>query len=60
MIDDQQVYIMEKTLESLTEIELKARAYDTIAQLQLLQQNLQAINAELVKRAQAARLVKEN
>ena len=43
---------MEKTLDSLTEIELKALAYDTIAQLQSLQQNLQAINQELAKRAQ--------
>jgi hypothetical protein len=44
---------MERTLENLSDVELKAVAYDTLAQLQLFQQNIQVINAELAKRAQA-------
>jgi len=46
---------MEKTLQDLSDIELKAMAYDTLAQLQLLQNNLAAFNNELSRRAQAAR-----
>lgn len=46
---------MERKIEDLTDIELKALAYDTLAQLQVLQQNLNMINGELTKRAQLAR-----
>lgn len=46
---------MERKIEELSDIELKALAYDTLAQLQLFQQNLNVINGELAKRAQAAR-----
>ena len=46
---------MEKKLEDISDVELKAMAYDTLAQLQALQQNLNIINAELSKRAAAAR-----
>ena len=46
---------MERKLEELSDIELKALAYDTLAQLQMLQQNLNTINGELAKRAQTAR-----
>ena len=46
---------MERKIEELSDIELKALAYDTLAQLQLFQQNLAALNNELAKRAQAAR-----
>ena len=41
---------MEKKIEEFTDIELKAGAYDTIVQIQLLQQQLQMINNELGKR----------
>lgn len=44
---------MERKLEELSDIELKALAYDTLGQLQLHQQNLNAINTELARRAQA-------
>ena len=42
---------MEKKLTELTEVELKALAYDTIAQLQLHQNNLNVINQELSTRS---------
>jgi hypothetical protein len=45
---------MEKKLEDFTDIELKALAYDILAQLQVSQRNLDAINGELSKRAQSA------
>ncbi len=43
---------MEITLQTLSDIELKALAYDQFAQIQLCQNNLNAINAELVRRNQ--------
>lgn len=43
---------MERKLQDLSDIELKALAYDTLAQLQLLQNNLNAINGELGRRVQ--------
>lgn len=43
---------MEKQLDHFTEIELKALAYDMLAQTQMAQQNLNAINAEFARRAQ--------
>ena len=45
---------MERKLEELSDIELKSLAYDTLVQLQLHQQNMQTINVELGRRAQAA------
>lgn len=45
---------MEKQLKDFTDIELKAMAYDHIAQLQVLQNNLNAINQELARRLQPA------
>ena len=42
---------MERKIQDLSDIELKALAYDTLAQLQLLQNNLNVINAELNTRA---------
>ena len=45
---------METQLQKLTETELKALAYDMLAQIQLSQRNLDAINGELASRAQAA------
>ena len=44
---------MEKNLQTLSDIELKALAYDHLAQLQQLQNNLNLINQELAKRASA-------
>ena len=43
---------MERKLQDLSDIELKALAYDTLAQLQVLQNNLNTINGELNRRAQ--------
>ena len=42
---------MERKIQDLSDIELKALAYDTLAQLQLLQNNLNVINTELNTRA---------
>lgn len=47
---------MERKLEELSDIELKALAYDTLAQLQMFQQNLNVINTELAKRVQAGKV----
>jgi hypothetical protein len=44
---------MERKIEDLSDIELKAVAYDTLAAIQLHQNNLNAINGELARRAQA-------
>lgn len=41
---------MEKQLSDLTVIELKALAYDQLAQLELSQNNLKILNQELSKR----------
>lgn len=41
---------MDKTLADLTVIELKALAYDQMAQLELVQNNLRFINQELNRR----------
>ena len=43
---------MERKLQDLSDIELKAVAYDTLAQIQALQGQLNAINGELTRRAQ--------
>ena len=43
---------MEKKLQDLTDVELKALAYDQFAQIQLCQNNLNAINGELARRSQ--------
>jgi hypothetical protein len=51
---------MEKKLEDFTDIELKALAYDTLAQLQVSQRNLDTINGELSKRAQSAQSVQSS
>lgn len=48
---------MEKKLEELSDIELKALAYDTLAQIQIHQQNLQAINNELAKRIKVTKQI---
>jgi hypothetical protein len=45
---------MERKIEDLSDIELKALAYDTLAQLQFFQNNLNLINAELNIRAKNA------
>jgi hypothetical protein len=42
---------MERKLQELSVIELKALAYDTLAQLQILQNNMNIINQELNLRA---------
>lgn len=39
----------------MTELELKAKAYDILAQIQFLQNELARINAELAARAQSER-----
>ncbi len=39
-----------KTLSELTEIELKAAAYDNLAQMEQAQANLKVINEELGRR----------
>lgn len=44
---------MEKQISDLTTIELKALAYDQMAQLELSQNNLRIINQELSKRLQS-------
>jgi outer membrane protein TolC len=41
---------MDKTLTDLTVVELKALAYDQMAQLELAQNNLRIINQELNRR----------
>jgi hypothetical protein len=41
---------MQKQLTELTDVELKAIAYDLIVQLNVTQQQLNQINAELAKR----------
>lgn len=43
---------MNKNIQEVSEIELKSIAYDIISQLQLLQNQLNAINSELVRRNQ--------
>ncbi len=43
---------MERKLQDIPDMELKALAYDHLAQLQALQNNLNAINAELNRRLQ--------
>jgi hypothetical protein len=50
---------MERKLQDLSDIELKALAYDTLAQLQLLQNNLNTINGELGRRSQQAQLAQQ-
>lgn len=42
---------METNLQTLSDIELKALAYDHLVQLQQAQNNLNIINQELAKRA---------
>jgi hypothetical protein len=49
--------MMEKTLEELSLIELKALAYDQLAVLERSQQNLRVINAEIAKRSQEQKSV---
>ena len=44
---------MERQLSDFTVTELKALAYDQMAQLELAQNNLRAINQELSKRLQS-------
>lgn len=44
---------MNKQITDLTEIELKALAYDELNKLQLAQNNLRVLNEELFKRQQA-------
>lgn len=44
---------MDKQLSELNIIELKAIAYDQLAQIEMAQSNLRAINQELNKRMQA-------
>lgn len=46
--------IMEKRLQDLTDVELKALAYDQLAQLQQCQNNLNVINGELSRRTQTS------
>ena len=46
---------MERKVEELSEIELKAAAYDILAQIQMYQQQLNIINTELGKRSQNKR-----
>ena len=46
---------MEKKVEELSVVELKSVAYDQLAQIELAQNNLRAINQELAKRLQAER-----
>lgn len=41
---------MDKQLQDLTVVELKAIAYDQMAQMELLQNNLRVINQELARR----------
>lgn len=41
---------MDKQLQDLTVVELKAIAYDQMAQMELLQNNLRVINQELSRR----------
>lgn len=43
---------METNLSQMSLTELKALAYDQIAQGEMLQKNLQAINAEIMKKSQ--------
>lgn len=43
---------MERQISDLTTVELKAIAYDQMAQIELAQNNLRAINQELSKRVQ--------
>ena len=45
---------MEKQLSDLTTVELKALAYDQMAQIEFAQNNLRAINQELSKRLNAS------
>ena len=45
---------MERKLEDLTVLELKAFAYDQMIQLEQAQNNLRVLNQELVRRAQLA------
>jgi hypothetical protein len=49
---------MERKLTDLSIIELKATAYDTLAQIQQLQGNLTSINAELNTRFNLTNSVK--
>ena len=43
---------MNKQITELTEIELKALAYDELGKLQLAQNNLRVLNEELNRRSQ--------
>lgn len=43
---------METQISNLTVVELKALAYDQLAQIELCQQNLRLINQELAKKFQ--------
>jgi hypothetical protein len=43
---------MQKQLKDFTEVELKALAYDNVAQLEQAQNNLKVINNELARRKQ--------
>lgn len=45
---------MERQIQDVSDMELKATAYDTLAQIQMLQNQLNTINQELSRRAQAA------
>jgi len=45
---------MDKQLSEMSVIELKALAYDLIANLEMLRNNLAAVNQELAKRQQEA------
>lgn len=45
---------MERRLQDLTDVEIKALCYDLLAQQQQAQQNLTALNQELVRRNQVA------
>lgn len=42
---------MDKKIEDMDVTELKSAAYDTLAQIELHQRNLQVLNAEIGKRA---------
>jgi hypothetical protein len=44
---------MEKRLQDLTDVEIKALCYDLIAQQQQTQNNLNVLNQELQRRAQS-------
>lgn len=41
---------MNKTIKELSDVELKAAAYDNLAQIETCQENLKAINIELQSR----------